>query len=150
MERSTTTPDEFLASLPDGTRQDMEALDAAIAPVFAGHERVLWEGVFWGGSQQHIIGYGAYTYRGRSGATGEWFVVGIAAQKGAYSLYVNAAEDGQNLMKREGATLGKAKLGSAVASFRRVADMDLPAVVAIATRARDLVLGTPDSVDRLI
>ncbi len=66
MERSTTTPDEFLASLPDGTRQDMEALDAALAPVFAGHERVLWAGVFWGGTQQHIIGYGAYTYRGRS------------------------------------------------------------------------------------
>ena len=144
MQRSTSiTPDQFLDTLPDGIREDMRSLDAAIAPIFAGHERVLWEGVFWGGTQQHIIGYGAYTYRGRSGATGEWFVVGIAAQKGAYSLYVNAADDGQNLMKRQGATLGKAKLGSAVASFKRFADIDLPAVVAMAIRARDLVLGPP-------
>jgi hypothetical protein len=141
MQRSeTTTPDEFLASLPDGTRQDLQAVDAAIAPVFAGQERVLWEGVFWGGTQQQIIGYGAYTYRGRSGATGEWFIVGLAAQKGAYSLYVNAVEDGQNVMKRYGPGLGKAKLGSAVASFRKLEDMNLPAVVELAKRARNLVL----------
>ncbi len=54
---------------------------------------------------------------------------------------MNAAEDGQNLMKREGANTARPG-GSAVASFRRVADMDLPAIVAMATRARDLVLGT--------
>jgi hypothetical protein len=141
MERSTTTPDAFLDSLPDGTREDMQAIDAVLAPIFAGHERVLWEGVFWGGTRQHIVGYGAYTYRGRSGATGEWFVVGLAAQKGGLSLYVNAAEDGQNLMKARGASLGKAKLGSAVASFRRREDIDLEALAGMATRARDIVLG---------
>ncbi len=77
MQRSETSPDDFLASLPDDVRDDMVAIDGALAPVFAGDERVLWEGPFWGGTQQHIIGYGSYHYRGRSGAEGEWFVIGL-------------------------------------------------------------------------
>ena len=56
-------------------------LDGASGGLFAGDERVLWEGPFWGGTQQHIIGYGSYHYKGRSGAEGEWFIVGLAAQK---------------------------------------------------------------------
>lgn len=143
MERTTTPPEDFLGSLPDGFREDMRALDAAIAPVFAGHERVLWEGVFYGGTQQRILGYGVYRYRGRSGAEGEWFVVGIAPQKNHITFYASGAEDGQSLIKRYGPALGKAKLGSGSATFRRLEDVDLAAVVDIATRARDLVPATP-------
>ena len=150
MERSTTTTaDAFLASLPDPIRGDLEALDAVIAPVFAADERVLWEGKFWGGSEQRIIGYGVWHYRGRSGAEGEWFVAGIAAQKDHLSLYVNGAEDGQSLMKRDGARLGKVKTSSGAATFKRLADIDLEAVVELVTRARDLMasatLGGTDS-----
>ena len=94
MDRSTTPPDEFIATLPDGVREDIATLDAEIATVMSAHERVLWEGVFWGGTQQRIIGYGSYRYKGRSGAEGEWFIVGLAAQKNYLSLYVNAAADG--------------------------------------------------------
>lgn len=140
MERSTTTPDEFLDSLPTGTREDLRTIDAVLAPVFSGHERVLWEGVFWGGTQQRIVGYGVYRYRGRSGAEGEWFVVGLAAQKGHLSLYVSATEDGQYLVKRYADRLGKVKIGSANVTFKRLADLDLPAVIELATRARDLTI----------
>lgn len=140
MERSTTSPDEFLASLPDDVRDDMVALDAALAPVFVGHERVLWEGVFYGGTLQRIVGYGAYHYRGRSGAEGDWFVVGLARQKDHITLYATGAEDGQSLVKRYGAALGKVKLGSGSLTFRRLADVDLTAVVDLATRARDRML----------
>lgn len=58
MQRTTTSPGDYLASLPDDVRDDMTTLDAAIAPVFAGHERVLWGGIFWGGTEQRIIGDG--------------------------------------------------------------------------------------------
>lgn len=142
MERSTTTPQAFLASLPDGIREDLQALDAAIAPVFAGDERVVWEGKFWGGTDQRIVGYGVWRYQGRSGASGEWFVVGIAAQKDHLSLYVNGAEDGQSLLKRYGKGLGKVKVGSGVATFKSLADIDLAAVVDIATRARNTIKPT--------
>lgn len=132
-------PDEFIASLPDGVREDVAALDAIVGDAFAGDERVLWEGVFWGGSEQRIIGYGAYRYRGRSGAEGEWFVVGLAAQKNYLSLYVNAAEDGRSLAKRYAPRLGKVRAGSANLQFKRASDLDLDEVREMVSRAREIV-----------
>lgn len=143
MQRSTVPPDEYLASLPDGRQEDMVALDRALARVFAGHERVLWEGTFWGGTQQRIIGYGAMRQRARSGVEVQWFVVGLAAQKAHLSLYVSAVEEGRYLVKRFADRLGKVKVGSANVAFKRLADLDLPVVVEMATRARNLVLGEP-------
>ncbi|MEO8273687.1 MAG: hypothetical protein ABI620_06450 [Chloroflexota bacterium] len=142
MQRSTTSPDEYLAGLPDGVRENMSALDAAIAPVYAGHVRVLWEGVFWGGAQQRIIGYGDLRQKNSKGVEVEWFVVGIAVQKANLSLYVSVVEDGQYLAKRYAGRLGKAKVGSANVTFRRLADVDLPVVIEMVTRARDVTLGT--------
>jgi hypothetical protein len=125
MERSKVPPDEYIASLPDGVRQDIETLDREISAVMAGQERVLWEGVFWGGSQQRIIGYGAYRYVGRSGASGEWFVVGLARQKAYYSLYVNASDSEGYVLARFVPRLGKVKAGSGNVTFKRLADIDL-------------------------
>jgi hypothetical protein len=136
VERSTASVDEYLAGLPGESGADLRALDAALAPVFAGRARVLWEGVMWGGMQR-ILGYGTYTYRGRSGATGEWFIVGIAAVKDHLSMHVSGAEDGVSLAQRYGPALGKVKVGSGVVSFRRLADVDLARVADLATRARD-------------
>jgi hypothetical protein len=138
MDRSSTSPDEHIASLPDGVREDIAALDAAISGVMTGEERVLWEGKFWGGTQQRIIGYGAYRYKGRSGAEGEWFVVGLAAQKNYLSLYVNAADDDGYVIKRYADRLGKVKVGSANLQFKRAADVDLEVLREVVARARDL------------
>ena len=141
MQRSSTSPDEFIASLPDGVRDDVAILDAQLSRIFEGHERVLWEGPMWGGTEQRIIGYGAYRYEGRSGASGEWFVVGHASQKAHLSLYVSGAEDGQSLAKRYAHRLGKVKVGSANVTFKRLADLDLPVALDMAERARDLMVG---------
>ena len=135
MDRSATSPDEHIASLPDGVREDVAALDATISRAMAGEERVLWEGKFWGGTQQRIIGYGSYRYKGRSGAAGEWFVVGLAAQKSYLSLYVNAAEDGVPLPKLYGPRLGKVKAGSGNVQFKRLADVDLDVLSQMVARA---------------
>ena len=141
MERSTTSPDAFLATLPDSTRADLTALDAEIAAIFAGHDRVLWEGAFWGGTQQRIIGYGALTQRAKAGYEVEWFVVGLAAQKNYFSLYVNAADDGQSLVRRYEPRLGKVKCSNANVTFKRLSDLDLPVALEMVRRARELVLG---------
>ena len=143
MQRSTaTTPDEHIAALPDGVREDIATLDAELSRIFANRERVLWEGVFWGGSEQAIIGYGSYRYKGRSGAEGEWFIVGLAVQKSHLSLYVSGAEDGQSLARRYADRLGKVKVGSANVTFKRLADLDLPVALEMAERARDLMTAT--------
>jgi hypothetical protein len=141
VDRSTTPVDDYLATLPDGVREDLTALDTALARVFAGRERVLWEGTFWGGTVQRIIGYGELRQRGRSGVEVEWFVVGLAVQKAHFSLYVSAAEDGQSLPRRFADRLGKVKVGSGNVAFKRLADLDLAVVVEMATRARDIVFG---------
>ena len=132
MERSATSPDAFIASLPDGIREDMAALDAVLTAGMAGRERVLWEGVFWGGTEQRIIGYGAYRATNRSGREVDWFLLGLARQKDHFSLYRNAIGQGTYLVKELGPTLGKVRVGSANVTFRRVVDIDLDAL-------RDLV-----------
>jgi len=138
MDRSTASVDEHIASLHDGVREEIAALDAEIGTVMAGMERTLWEGVFWGGSSQHIIGYGSYRYKGRSGAEGEWFIVGLAAQKNYLSVYVNAADDGQSLAKVYAPRLGKVKAGSANLQFKRAADIDFDVLREMVARAREL------------
>jgi Domain of unknown function (DU1801) len=144
VERSKTSPDAHIASLPDGVREDIANLDALISEVMAGEERVLWEGKFWGGTQQRIIGYGAYRYKGRSGSEGEWFVIGLAVQKNYLSLYVNATEDGQYLGKVYAPRLGKVKAGSANLQFKRAADLDLDVLREMVAKAREL---TPPAQD---
>lgn len=140
MERSKTSPNEHIALLPDGVREDIATLDAAIVEAMPGEERVLWEGKFWGGSQQRIIGYGSYRYKGRSGAEGEWFVVGLAVQKNYLSLYVNGAEDGTSLAKLYAPRLGKVKAGSANLQFKRAVDVDLNVLREMVRRARELMI----------
>lgn len=140
MQRSGRSPDEHIASLPDEVRPDIERLDHEISRVMKGHERVLWEGKFWGGSDQHIIGYGTYSYEGRSGASGEWYVVGLAAQKNYITVFVVAVEDGVYLAEAYKDRLGKAKIGKSSISFKRLSDIELPALVELIARARKVQL----------
>jgi hypothetical protein len=135
MERSTTTPDEFIASLPEDVRGDIAELDRLIAGAMPGQERVLWEGVFWGGTQQRIIGYGQYHSVNRSGAAVDWFKVGLARQKDHISLYINAVEDGRYLVQAYADRLGKAKVGSANVAFKRLADLDQVVLLELVRRA---------------
>ena len=138
MQRSSTSPDEHIASLPDGVREDIATLDAAIVGAMPGEERVLWEGKFWGGTDQRIVGYGLYHYKGRSGAEGEWFIVGLAVQKNYLSVYVSGAADGTSLAKLYAPRLGKVKAGSANLQFKRAADLDLDVLRELVARAREL------------
>jgi hypothetical protein len=143
MDRSQTDPDAFIASLPDDAREDVAALDAEIRQIMEGQERVLWEGVMWGGTEQRIIGYGAQRSVNRGGQEVDWFLVGLARQKEHLSLYVNAVEDGAYLVKRYADRLGKVRVGSAAVTFRRLADVDRSALRELLLRARALTT-TPE------
>lgn len=125
MEKSATSVDEFIAAVPEDRRDDLAALDRLIVERMPAAERGLWEGVFWGGSEQRIIGYGDWSYTRSDGTHVEWFRVGLGLQKNHLSVYLNASEDGQYLAKKYGDRLGKVKIGSAVVSFRQVEGVDL-------------------------
>lgn len=125
MEKSSVPVDEFLSSLPDDRRADLEQLDRLIVERMPGAVRVLWEGVFWGGSEQQIIGYGDWSYARKDGSRVDWFRVGLALQKKHISVYLNASEEGEYLAKRYGDRLGAVKVASAAVSFTKLDRVDL-------------------------
>ncbi|WP_353814688.1 hypothetical protein [Agromyces sp. SYSU T00266] len=141
MERTDRDVDAVLAAL-EGERADaMRELDRLIAAEFAGLERVLWQGVFWGGTEQSIIGYGAITQPRPRGGSVDWFLVGLADQAKHLSIYVNAAEDGGYLVQRHASELGRVKVGSAAIAVPSLDRLDLDALTRVLRRAREL---TPD------
>ncbi len=138
VEKVDTTPDEFLASLPDEIRGPMAELDSVITSCLPGRARVLWEGQFWGGSEQRIIGYGGIVQTRPRGRTAEWFLVGLARQQRYFSMYMNAVLDGSYLLARYAGRLGKVKTGSASLSFSSLDDVDLDVLRALLTQAHDM------------
>jgi hypothetical protein len=138
MQVSDKTPDAYIAGLDDDVSEQIAALDVEIAQVMSGLERVLWEGRFWGGSEQHIIGYGRYRYTGRSGRSGEWFIVGLAAQKNYITVFVNAVDNGAYVAETYKDRLGKVKVGRSSVSFKRLTDVDIAVLTELVARAREL------------
>ena len=139
MEITDTDPDDHIASFDDPTlAETMRSLDALITAALEGRQRVLWEGVFWGGSEQTIIGYGHISQPRPKGDDVDWFLIGLARQKRTYSIYVNAAEDGSYLAHRYADRLGKVKLGAANISFRHHDDIDRATLTELCERAHEL------------
>ncbi|MEQ1762051.1 MAG: DUF1801 domain-containing protein [Pyrinomonadaceae bacterium] len=134
MEKVKTKPDDYIKSLSDDVRVDIEKLDKEISKIMNGTSRVLWSGVFWGGSEQNIIGYGDFPYV-RKGKKVEWFFIGLAVQKNYISLYVNAVEDNKYLSQKYADQLGKVKVGASSISFKRLADVDMPNLLEMLKRA---------------
>ena len=116
----------------------MAALDERITAALPGHARSLWEGVFWGGSEQRIIGYGDLSYVRSDKQEVRWFLVGLARQKNYYSVYVNAADGRRYLAEAYAGRLGKAKVGKSSISFRKLADVDLDVLSELLERAGKL------------
>lgn len=136
MQRTDKSAEEAIASLPDEYRSDVARLDEIISAAMPGQEKTVWEGKFWGGSNQTIIGYGDYSYTRPKGETVEWFIVGLAAQKNYMSIYVNAAQDGKYVAELYADRLGKAKVGKSVISFRRLEDINLDALLEVIEKAQ--------------
>ncbi|MBX9718867.1 MAG: DUF1801 domain-containing protein [Microbacteriaceae bacterium] len=125
MERTGNDVDAFLAGLPEARRDDMLALDQLIRKHLGSRERELWEGVFWGGTEQQIIGYARIEQPRPKGGAIEWFLLGLALQKEHLSLSVNAVADGAYLTKAYASRLGKARVGAAAVTISRLDAVDL-------------------------
>jgi len=137
MERTDRSVDDFLADLRGPASDDIRVLDSEIRQRMPGHERHLYEGKFWGGTDQQIIGYGVMDYQNRSGEDVEWFIVGLAEQKNHISMYVNAVRDGAYLLREYQKRLGKAKVGTASIGFESLADVDVDALMELVEEAAE-------------
>ena len=125
MQKTTADPSQWLANLPDDVRPDLQHLDTFIVRYLPQASRVLWEGTFWGGTDQTIIGYGDLVMTQSRGKQVEWFMVGLAQQKAHVSIYVNAVRGGHYVTQEFASRLGKVKIGAASIAFKRLADLDL-------------------------
>ena len=125
MKRVESSPDDYIASQTPDIRAVLEALHVLIKKALPNQDCCLWEGVFWGGSEQKIIGYGNYSYQRSDKKRVEWFTVGLARQKNYFSVYVNAVEDKAYLAEIYRPRLGKVKTGKSSVSFRNLADVNL-------------------------
>jgi hypothetical protein len=138
LQRSEVPVDRFLGELDDPRADDLRALDRLVSAELSGLERVLWTGVMWGGTEQRIIGYGGITQPRPRGEPVSWFLVGLAMQKSTLSVYVNAAEDGEYLVRRRAGLLGEVKVGSAVINVKAADDLDRTGFTDLLRRAREL------------
>lgn len=136
MQITDRSPDDYLAELEPKFRNEMRELDTLVTNIFAGHSRVMWEGIFWGGTEQSTIGYGDLIQQRPKGADVHWFMVGLALQKSGPSLYVNAVVDGQYIGKVYAERLGKVKIGSASIGLRKLEDVNMSALTQLLQEAR--------------
>ena len=136
MERTDADVDAYLAGLSGDHRTTMQALDNVITPIMRGLSRALWTGIFWGGTEQQIIGYGDLVQQRPGGVTVEWFWIGLAEQKRYVSLYVNATREGEYLGQRYASRIGASKAGASSLSFEKLEDVDLEVLHELATDVR--------------
>ena len=149
MEITDLDPDDFLADHEDEVSNTLRRLDELAVAAMPGRRRVMWEGVFWGGTEQRIVGYGDLRQPRPKSQVVEWFLVGLARQKTGYSLYVNAVRDGAYLgqayadrLTAEGGR--KVKIGSASIGFRSIDDVDLDTLSELLREAHSLTDPDPD------
>lgn len=145
MDLSDTSVDDYLGGIGDPqVAETMAALDALLSEAMPGRRRALYEGTFWGGTEQTIIGYGHIVQHRPKGEAVHWFLVGLARQKTHYSLYVNAVTDGKYLGQHYAGRIGKVKLGSASIGFRRLDDLDIDILTELLVRADEMTDPDPE------
>jgi len=125
MERVETLPEDYIASQAPEIKKVLEELHTLIKTALPDQDYCMWEGVFWGGSEQQIIGYGNFSYVRSDKKKVEWFLVGLARQKNYFSVYINAVEGKKYLAEIYKSQLGKVKTGKSNISFRNLEDVNL-------------------------
>lgn len=107
----------FIAQIDDAKRADSETLMAMMEAV-SGEPAVLW------GS---MVGFGRYHYRYASGTEGETFLIGFAARRTEFTIYLMGIYFPDSKARAESllARLGKHRMGKACLYVKRLADIDL-------------------------
>ena len=116
------TPAEYLAAVDEKRLPDITALDQLIRKHAPELERVIMDG---------MLGYGPFHYRYASGREGDACKLSIASNKSYISLYCSAADDDGYVAPRYADRLPKASIGKSCVRFKKLADLDEKALVAL-------------------
>lgn len=122
---------EFLASVDnDQKRLDTQSI------VDMMHDVTGYEAKMWGSS---IIGFGSYSYKYRSGHSGEWSVVGVSPRKRTITLYIMP---GFSQMEDLLSKLGKHKTAKSCLYINKLSDVDPEVLREIIARSVDYMKDT--------
>lgn len=127
-----TTPAAYLAALPEPRRTELKALHAAIRkaaprlkPFFV--------------HRYAIVGYGPYHYKYATGREGDASVVGLSSRAQYISLYVMGNRGGKSIVEAAKSKLGQASVGKCCITFKKLADLNLPAAMDLVREASALL-----------
>jgi hypothetical protein len=109
------TPEEYIASLDEPRRADIQALHELIRATVPDEEPQV---ASW-------LGYGPFHYRYASGREGDACKIALASQKRYISLYVLCTKDGEYLAESYRERLPKADIGKSCVRFKRLSDVDV-------------------------
>jgi hypothetical protein len=122
---------DHIAAQPEPKRSDMERLHGLVLASMPGCR--LW---FLDGRDERgrvvsnpNIGYGARTIKYADGTSREFYQVGISANTTGLSVYIMGIEDKRYLAETYGQRLGKASVTGYCIKFRKLADIDVDALL---------------------
>ena len=118
--------DEFIAQIDDAAKRDDSYRLIEMLRDVSGDEPVLWG---------TMVGFGKYHYKYDSGHEGEAMRIGFAPRKAEFSLYVlssYAFEDIKDETEGLLARLGKHRTGKSCLYIKRLSDIDLDVLRALA------------------
>src|ERR1700743_2387955 len=118
---------EYISSLPEPKRSDMQALHQRTLQVLPGCK--LW---FDNGKNSEnktvsnpTIGYGFQTIKYADGKTRDFFRIGLSANKTGISVYILGIKDKTFLAETYGKTIGKASVTGYCIKFGKLKDINL-------------------------
>ena len=121
-QRDVKTPAEYIAAVDDKRRPDIAALDALIRKHAPKLQPVILAGA---------LGYGPFHYRYASGREGDACKLSIASNASYISLYCFATDTEGYVAERYVDRLPKADIGKSCVRFKKLADLDQKALVAL-------------------
>ncbi len=113
------TVEEYIASVPEERKALITFLHAFIqeaAPSLKPHFAA------------NMLGYGSFPYKNYKKEAIEWPTVSLANQKNYVSIYICSIVDGHYLAEQHRDELGKVSVGKSCIRFKRLEDINLPAL----------------------
>lgn len=121
-----TSPEEYLAQVPDGRREALTALHKLIRKTAPKLKPAICYG---------MIGYGVKPYETTSGCKGEGPVVALANQKRYMSLYLCACGPDGYLAEQAKARLGKVSVGKSCIRFTKLENLNVEVAMELVRQA---------------
>lgn len=76
----------------------------------------------------NMLGYGKFPYLNYKKEKIDWPVIALASQKNYLSLYVCAVDKGEYIAEKHKKTLGKVSVGKSCIRFKKLEDLNIPAL----------------------